>query len=65
MTHVVLLMLTYDIKQLLDYNEVGAVKLPDPVGAHNALVDARWNRMQYLHTQNPKKYQYLLQNENT
>jgi len=35
-----------DLKQLLDDTKV-ATKLPDPIGAHNALVDALWNKKQY------------------
>lgn len=36
-----------DLKQLLDESEKD--KIPDPEGAHNALVDAEWNEKLYHH----------------
>jgi len=36
-----------DVKQIMDAS--GASSLPDPVGAHNALVDAKWTRDLYYH----------------
>jgi hypothetical protein len=36
-----------DLKQWSD--QLKAAKLPDPIGEHNAIVDARWNRDLYDH----------------
>jgi hypothetical protein len=41
-----------DLKQMLD--ESGKISLPDPDGAHNALIDAQWNRDLYNYLVNEK-----------
>ena len=38
-----------DLKQLLD--QYNLAKLPDPVGQHNALTDAKWNKELYDYIQ--------------